>query len=185
MFESNAASINGMELPEHERAVKSAPGDGATSSLMRLRGVHERIFELASLGHKNIEIAQELGCTSQTVSNALRSSLGRARLAELNLERKERFQQRLERLDDMADAALSVYEDVFLGHEPLDPKDKVRFAGDILDRTGLPKTTRNEQTSVRATLSREQIEAINARAESIEIPVASVSRPVDLIEEHG
>lgn len=168
---------------EQEQLVDVATRD-SSFPLKRLKARHERILELASLGASNIAIADELGITSQTVCNVLRSSIGRARLSELNQEREARFHARQERLDELADNALSVYEDVFLGHEPLEPKEKVKLAGDILDRTGLPKTSRSEQTSVRATLTREQIEEINARASAIEIiPIAPIKTPDRLVKE--
>jgi len=179
----NAINLDRFSSEEESDLVDVASRDSGFP-LKKLKARHERILELASLGSSNLAIAEELGITSQTVCNVLRSSIGQARLSELNEEREARFIERQKRLDDLADNALSVYEDVFLGNEPLEPKEKVRLAGDVLDRAGLPKTSRSEQTSVRATLTREQIEEINARAAAIEvIPIAPVKVPDRLIKE--
>lgn len=178
MYTNEAHKIN--DVSPEETLQESVPGDRPWGEMgvAKLRGQHERILELASLGYRQVDIANELGISSQTVSNLMRSSLGKARMAELNADRKARFDERAARLDALADSALSVYEDVFLGHEPLDPRDKVKVAADVLDRAGLPKTSRSEKTTMRATLTAEQIREINARAEGLTINLT----PIPIVE---
>lgn len=83
-------------------------------SLQKLWGKHEEILRLYAAGAKPEAIARELGITSQTVYNLVNSSLGAAKIAQLQGKRDVDFLAVQERIAALQPVALEVLEDVML-----------------------------------------------------------------------
>lgn len=83
---------------------------------------------------KNIEIADEMGCTEQIVSMVRNSKLGRQHL-EMILRRMEAARINVHaEMDALLPLAIEVYEDILL--ESSDERLQKQVADAILDRTG-------------------------------------------------
>ena len=73
---------------------------------------HE-IIGLALIGHKNVDIAKTLGITESCVSNTLNGPLGSEKLGEMRGERDEGFKKVADRITELTQKAMQVYEDIF------------------------------------------------------------------------
>ena len=73
---------------------------------------HE-ILALAIQGMKQVEIAEILNITPQTVSNTLNSDLGKQKLSVMRKGRDEKAIEISEKIDTLAKKALDVYNEIF------------------------------------------------------------------------
>ena len=77
---------------------------------------HE-ILALALQGMKQVEIAEILNITPQTVSNTLNSDLGKQKLSVMRKGRDEKAIEVSERIEDLTTRALDVYEKIFVNED--------------------------------------------------------------------
>lgn len=123
---------------------------------------HE-IVNLAAQGYKNVEIAEILNITPQTVSNTLNGELGKLKLSELRYGRDEEAKKMAEKIRILTNKALTKY------HEILDnesgrflPDDEKDVAKSVLhELSGLRAPTKVQ--SVSATLTLEELEEFKRR----------------------
>lgn len=125
---------------------------------------HE-IVNLAAKGYKNIEIAEILNITPQTVSNTLNSELGERKLSDVRLGRDEEAKKVVEKVRVLTDRALKVYHDIFDCEDgEVNLKDKGHFAeGFIKEVSGLRAPVRIQSQSIHTVLTKEEIEQFKSR----------------------
>lgn len=123
---------------------------------------HE-ILNLAVRGMKQVEIAEILNVTPQTVSNAVNSGLGKQKLSEERKKRDEDTYDRVKEIDKLTKKALKVYHNIF--------DDKTESAGlkkktaDVvtLELSGLRVPTRIQSQSFNTVATLEEIEEFKKR----------------------
>lgn len=120
---------------------------------------HQEIARMLALGFKPARIAQELGVTTQTVSNVRNNPLVAARLKQLQSLRDASVvdvrRQVMELVPDAIETIAGVMED-----ENSKNSDRLRAALGVLDHT-LPK--QSHSTSVEAVVTSEDIDKITGR----------------------
>jgi predicted DNA binding protein len=84
-----------------------------TYNIKQLWQVHHEILNLAARGFKEVEIAEILNITPQTVSNTLNSRLGEEKLSVIREERDEEAKRTNESIRVLKDKALKVYHEIF------------------------------------------------------------------------
>lgn len=123
---------------------------------------HE-VCSLSARGFKNVEIAEILNITPETVSNVLNSELGQYKISELRKERDEDAQMTIEKIRNLTNQALNVYESIFSnenGQATLkDQKDVAEVV--LLELSGLRVPTKVH--SVSTTLTAQEIEEFKRR----------------------
>ena len=104
--------------------------------LKNLKTQHRTMIQMSFNGYSNIEIAERLETTTQTVSAVLNSALGKSYLEGMQDRAKENTLDIRKKLVSLNKDALKTFERI------LDPKQKAPFsvqfstARDILDRNG-------------------------------------------------
>ncbi len=131
---------------------------------------HYEILRRLALGEQPKVIAEALGITPQTVSNARTSVIGKEVLKKLSGERDEVVENAQEILNLAAPQAAKVMAECVADGLANGAKvgEVLRAAEGILDRTGFPKTTinKNLETSDNR-LSLDELEALKERAKAI------------------
>lgn len=125
---------------------------------------HE-IVNLAARGFKQIEIAEILNIHPQTVSNTLNSELGEHKLSEIRLERDQEAKVVSEKIRNITNKALKVYNDIFDNEdEQVSLKDKGHFAeGFLKEMSGLRAPTQVHSVNASYALTPEELKAFNKR----------------------
>ena len=83
--------------------------------IKQLWAKHHEITRQVVLGRTNVEIAEVVGCTPQTVSNVRNSPLAQERIAELGVARDANAVSISQRIEEFAPIALQVLEDIITG----------------------------------------------------------------------
>lgn len=139
--------------------------DRKTYDIKQLWQRNHEIVNLAARGYKQVEIAEILNITPQTVSNTLNSELGQHKLSEIRLERDEEAKKVSEKIRVLTNKALSVYHEIFddvSGECGL--KDKVKVADTVLlELSGLRAPTRIQSQHISTTLTAEELEEFKRR----------------------
>jgi hypothetical protein len=109
--------------------------NGPQYQIQELNARHHAILQYLALGLKNVDIAEKLGISAQSVSIVRNSQLGRAKLGELVGRTEDNVVDIKKRLEGLAPLATDTLEDLLT-----DPKvpsaTKATIARDILDRGG-------------------------------------------------
>ena len=151
--------------------------EGRKYQIKSIWDLHHEIMRLAVLGWKSTEIAQQLGCTPETVSNTLGSELVKRQLEVMRGARDSDTIDVLEEIKRLAPTALEtikgVMEDINSG-----ARTRLTAAIDIMDRAGYaaPKVIEGRFTNVHLTV--EEIEDIKRRAQSARL-IAHVEETVN------
>ena len=106
-----------------------------TYSLQKLWGKQEEILRYFAIGTKPRHIAEALGVTVQTVHNICNSSLGQAKIRQLQGHRDVEFMQVQHRIAELAPVALEVAEETMLA-ATTPTKLKYKIAHDVLAMAG-------------------------------------------------
>ena len=123
---------------------------------------HEAMLRLTASGLNNRQTALVLGVTPQTVSNVRNSPVGRARLSEYSADLDQIMFSTQSSIKEFAPTASSVLKSIVDGSMPAPVSIRARYAADLLDRAGLSAV--RKVASISTTLTRDDIEAIKARA---------------------
>jgi len=123
---------------------------------------HE-IIALAVRGLKQVEIAEILDVTPQTVSNTLNSDLGQQKLSLLRRGRDENALRVSERIEYLTQKALDVYEEIFENKDKTIPYKLQKETADTvaLELSGHRAPTKIQSFHATATL--EEIEEFKQR----------------------
>lgn len=139
---------------------------GPQYQIQELNARHHAILQYLALGLKNVEIAEKLGISAQSVCIVRNSQLGRAKLGELIGRTEDNVVDIKKRLEGLAPLATDTLEDLLT-----DPKvpsaTRANIAKDILDRGGHGAVHRAEV--IGALLSGDDIRSLR---ESLEERVA-------------
>ena len=152
-----------------------------TNEIQRLAGRHQKILDLHLDGRTNVQIAQILEITPQSVSNIVKSPIAQGELAR----RRENYQTekqtetiKLEvHAQDVLENASKIAAETQVNLlESVDEKIQQRSAMDILDRTGVCRKTKVETDARSVTINltpddllRIQTAAIEAGQELISV----------------
>ena len=123
---------------------------------------HE-ILNLTVRGLKQVDIAEILNLTPQTVSNVVNSDLGMQKISEMRKKRDEEAFDAGKEIDELTEKALNVYHEIFdddtEGHAM-----KKKVADVItLELSGLRVPTRIQASSFNATATLAEIEEFKKR----------------------
>lgn len=117
--------------------------DGPKYQVQQLSARHQTILQMIALGLKNVDIAEKLGISPQSVSIVRNSQLGRAKLTELVGRTEENLVDLEKRFKMLGPLATDTLEDLMT-----DPKvpsaTRANIAKDLLDRAGHKPVERRE-----------------------------------------
>lgn len=119
---------------------RSMPAGSRRYVITELRAKHQEVVRLLAMGLKNTEIAEQLGCTAQSISIIANSPVAQARVSELQAERDESVVDVRNQIRSLAPRAIELYREVLEG-EHIDIKQRLHAADQILDRGGVPRET--------------------------------------------
>ena len=126
---------------------------------------HHEIARQVVLGRTNVDIANSIGCTPQTVSNVRNSPLAKAKIDSLNESRDEETVSIAKRIEEFAPVALELLEEIVSGNIPeASIALRAKVASSHLGRAGYGEVHKAHILSQH--LSREDIERIKMRAVS-------------------
>lgn len=136
-----------------------------TYNIKQLWQRNHEIVNLAAKGYKNVEIAEILNISPQTVSNTLNSELGQYKLSELRKLRDDEAKKTVEKIRVLTDKALKLYHEVFDDEDgEYSKRDKLRVADTVLlELSGYRAPTKIQSHSVLTTLSPEELESFKKR----------------------
>jgi len=155
---------------------------------------HE-IINLASLGHKQSEIAEMLGVTPQTVSNTLNSTLGKEEVSEKRKTRDEAYEELYSDVMELTKKAMGIYRGILEAKED-DPKVTIEMKRKVADTvtlelSGMRAPTKIDTRNISTTATMEEIEdfkqrGIQAAKDSgklVFIDPKKLSAPIDVTPE--
>lgn len=151
---SASPPVDGRRVPEGERKYEIA----------ELHDRHKNIARLASLGIPHKDIAEEVGCTPQTVSNTVNSSIVKRHIEKLHGLRDQRVIDSGKYLAELSPLAVEELRKGFNEDSGLAPNQRISLAQDILDRTNHGRTTKIQQEVLHAHMTLEDIADISALA---------------------
>lgn len=147
---SLSSPVDRRRVPEGERKYE----------IIELHDRHKEIARLAALGITGIEIAAELGCTPQTVSNTLNSTIVKKHMERLHGLRDQNVINAGKHLAELSPKAVEELRKGFNEESGLTPNQRISLAQDILDRTNHGKTTKVQQEVLHAHMTLEDIAEI-------------------------
>ncbi len=124
---------------------------------------HHEILRQVVMGRSNVDIADAIGCTPQTISNLRNSPLAKEEIDRLSAGRDEAAMSVAQRIEEFAPVALELIENIVRGRVPnASIALRAKLAGSQLARAGYGEV--HKVHALHATLSREDIETIKERA---------------------
>jgi IS30 family transposase len=123
---------------------------------------HHRIAQLAVLGMTNIEIAEELNCHKQTVSNVRNSPAIQRQMAIMKGAADSETVDVAKRIQELAPKCVDVLENI-LDDDQVDAKTRAASAVKMLDRAGYAPVKTALKLS-KTYMSEDDIAEINRRA---------------------
>lgn len=136
--------------------------------LKELRNQHRTIIQMVFSGYKNKEIAERLEMSDVTVSQIVRSPLGKAYLEGLQDKAQESTLDVRKKLVSMNSSALNVLERIMNPKEKAAHSVQLSAAKDVLDRTGYKAPDKLHVDMTMQTKTDQEIDAeINAVQQSI------------------
>jgi len=156
--------LYGMEFRDTDLR-RAEEGERKTYDIKGLWQRSHEIVNLAAKGFKNVDIAEILGITPQTVSNTLNGELGEKKLSEIRAVRDEDAKKTSEKIRVLTAKALQTYHEIFDNEgAEITLKDRKDVADTVLlELSGLRAPTKH----INATLTSEDIEAFKARGKSV------------------
>lgn len=125
-----------------------------------LQARHREIIRLASVGKRNKDIAEILGCSPSTVSKVLQNPLAKSHMNQMNKNMDEYLVEAQQHLTELLPEVTGLFERIVNGELKVRTELQVSVAKDILDRTGLPKVSKSvvESNSLSAKITAEDIQ---------------------------
>jgi Bacterial regulatory proteins, luxR family len=124
---------------------------------------HHEIARRLALGQSNVEIAEQLNITPQTVSNFRNSPLGKKVLSQLQEQLYSETIDVAKRIQDFAPKALALIEEIIEGkHKQASLALRAKYASQHLGRAGYGELKKVAIAST--SLSRDEIDEIKQRA---------------------
>lgn len=156
--------LYGFEFVEHDKR-RVDPDEKKGYEIKQFWQRSHEIVNLSAKGYKNVEIAEILNITPDTVSNTLNSVLGQHKLSDLRKERDAETKVTLEKVRVLTSKAFALYHQIFDDNSgECSLKDKKNVADTvILELSGLRTPTRIQSHSIHSTLSIEELEEFKKR----------------------
>lgn len=161
-------------------------------SLQKLRTQHHKVIQLSFEGTPNGLIATEMNMTPANVRNILGSPLAQAELSRLRQKAEvetvsrvvERGNDAREVLDANSHNASKILVEGLLD---MDPKIRLSSAESILDRTGYPKVSRQDQQIMQTRIvltsgALDRIQAVSQEVFGEELIKPSLVESAEIIE---
>jgi hypothetical protein len=124
---------------------------------------HQQMLRLIALGRSNVEIAEAMDCTPQSVSNLRNSPVAKVKLEQLKRTLDEEAVDIGTRIQEFAPVALRLLEDVISGRDPdASISLRAKYASLHLSRAGFGEV--KKVASINTHLTRDDIEDIKRRA---------------------
>ena len=174
-------SLYGFEMREPD--LRRRPEDRKTHNVKQLWQRSHEIVNLSLRGLKQTQIAELLEITPQTVSNILNSDLGMQKLSGMRRTRDEEAVHVSERIADLTEKALDVYNKIFdLAVPNLVTGQEQKAANTVmLELSGHRAATRIESRSMSTTATLEEIEEFKRRG----IAAAKESGMIVVVADEG
>lgn len=132
----------------------------------QLQARQQEIVRLHVLGLKNVEVAEQLNISPQTVSNTINSPLVQSYLRTLQEGRDVSTKEINTQLNSLRVDAVNAFKDILQDQvEGVTPSLKMRAATEVLDRTGHGKEVKINNRS--GLLSPEDIEGMKTRFQAL------------------
>lgn len=129
----------------------------------QLNPLHHEILRRLLLGDSHKEIAEVLGCTVATVSNAANSGLGRDKLSVMTAVADMNSVEIAQQIRETAPKALAVIQEI-LESDTANYATKFRAAVDILDRAGHAPIKKIDIRRSATELSLDELETLKSQA---------------------
>ena len=137
--------------------------DARKYNIKKLWSLHAQITEQVALGKTNVEIAQALDITPQTISNVRNSPIGKEKVEILTAAMDAETVDIGRRIREFAPKALEYLERIIEGREPgASVALRAKIASNHLARAGYGEITKVH--SLNATVTKDDIEEIKSRA---------------------
>ena len=125
---------------------------------------HHEIVRQVVLGRNNVDIADAIGCTPQTVSNVRNSPIAKEEIGRLSEGRDSATVDIARRIEEFAPVALTLIERIVRGQMPeASMALRAKLASSQLARAGYGEV--HKVQALHAHLSRSDIDAIKERAQ--------------------
>lgn len=154
-------SLYGFEMREPDLRRKDETRK--THNVKQLWQRSHEILNLAVRGMKQVEIAEILDLTPQTVSNVLNSDLGMQKLSDMRKERDEDTYDAVKEIDKLTEKALNVYHEIFDDDSEGRSLKKKTADTITLELSGLRVPTRIESKTFNTVATLEEIEEFKKR----------------------
>ena len=168
----SSESADAIVLPVDKRRV---PEGERKYEITELHNRHREIARLAALGLPQKRIAEELGCTPQTVSNTLNSAITKRHMERLHGLRDQSVVDSGARLAELSPIAVEELRKGFNEDSGLSPNQRVSLAQDILDRTNHGRTTSFHQQVTHTHMTLDDIAEITALANAQALNAGAIS----------
>jgi hypothetical protein len=155
-------------------------GEDRSYELTKIWDTHHEIMRMLVLGYKPEAIAEQLGITTQTVSNVRNNPMVKKRMLELQLQRDASVVEIRKQVVELVPKAVQVLDDVMTS-DNAKHSDKLRAALGVLDNT-LPKQS-DLQVNRGAVSSDDIKEIINRGRVDAEFEVEDVKEEIGENEE--
>lgn len=149
--------------------------------LKELRTQHRNIIQMSFNGFKNNEIAEKTGMTASTISQVLRSPLGKAYMDGLHDRVQESTLDVRKKLIGMNKDALAAFERILNPNEKAPHSVQYNTARDILDRNGYKAP---DKLSVDMNIQNKSDEEIDKEIAAMEAAIARTQNiPKETVED--
>lgn len=116
---------------------------GPQYQIQQLSARHQSILQMIAIGMKNVDIAERLGITAQSVSIVRNSQLGREKLNSLVQRTDDNVVDLKKRFEELGPLAADTLEDL-LTDKTVPSATRANIAKDLLDRAGHKPVERKE-----------------------------------------
>jgi predicted transcriptional regulator len=155
--------LYGFEFREPDNRRAESVKDRKTYEIKQMWQRTHEIVNLAARGFKNVQIAEIVGITPETVSNTLNSQLGMAKLSELRAFADEEAKVVQEKIKYLTKKALTTYQEIF-DSEHVDHKLKKDVADTVmLELSGMRVPTKIQGQYVSTVLTKDELEEFKQR----------------------
>jgi len=124
---------------------------------------HKEIARLVLVGHRPVDIAEQIGISQTALSIIMNSPIFKDHLQKLSMKRDKKAFEIKDRLEDIAHEATELLNRVMMGEEGASINARARVAQDILDRAGYGKTSIQRNENVNITLNANKIEELKKK----------------------
>jgi hypothetical protein len=149
--------------------------DGRTRvwNVSTLSDFHKEVLRLVSVGMSNVDIAEQLSCSAQAVSNIRNSPVSKEHLEKLSGARDADTVDINDRINELAPRALELLENIINGTgegEKASISLRAKEANALLDRAGFSPVRKLSSQGLSMHLTVDDIERIKERAKDFIYP---------------